>query len=227
MDRMDTQGADNIPVENSEALEKLKECVGSFGGLMGLESLVDTYGYLAILVGTFVEGETILVLGGFAAHRGYLHLPWVILAAFIGSLCGDQLFFFLGRRHSEKVLEKRPSWRVRVERAQRLVDRFRTPLILVFRFMYGFRTVAPFVIGMSPVPTAQFVFLNVVGALVWAIVVGTGGYLFGSALEALIGNIKHYEMEIFGTGATIGLLVWTIHFYLRRRREYRKWKKRI
>jgi membrane protein DedA with SNARE-associated domain len=37
---------------------------------MGLESLINTYGYLAILVGTLLEGETILVLGGFAAHRG-------------------------------------------------------------------------------------------------------------------------------------------------------------
>ena len=64
---------------------------------MTLQSLIDTYGYLAILVGTFFEGETILVLGGFAAYRGYLHLPWVIIAAFVGSLCGDQLFFFLGR----------------------------------------------------------------------------------------------------------------------------------
>ena len=184
---------------------------------MMLESLIDTYGYLAILVGTFLEGETILVLGGFAAHRGYLHLPWVMAAAFIGSLCGDLLFFFLGRWHSEKVLEKRPSWRVRVERAQRLVDRFRTPLILVFRFMYGFRTVAPFVIGMSPVPTTQFVFLNVVGALVWAIAVGAGGYLFGNAMEALLGNLKHYEMRLLGVIAAAGVLIWAIHFYRRLR----------
>jgi membrane protein DedA with SNARE-associated domain len=39
---------------------------------MTLESILDPYGYLAVLVGTFLEGETILVLGGFAAHRGYL-----------------------------------------------------------------------------------------------------------------------------------------------------------
>ena len=74
---------------------------------MSLESLIDTYGYLAILVGTFFEGETVLVLGGFAAHRGYLDLPGVILAAFVGTLLGDQLFFVLGRWHSEKILAKR------------------------------------------------------------------------------------------------------------------------
>ena len=35
-----------------------------------LQSFVDTYGYMAIMVGTFFEGETILVLGGFMPHRG-------------------------------------------------------------------------------------------------------------------------------------------------------------
>jgi membrane protein DedA with SNARE-associated domain len=186
---------------------------------MTLESLVDAYGYLAVLVGTFLEGETILALGGFAAARGYLGLPWVILAAFIGSLCGDQLFFFLGRWHGKAILSKRPTWKNRVNKAQKMLERFRTPLILAFRFLYGLRTVAPFVIGMSSVPTAKFIFLNAVGALVWAITVGTGGYLFGSALEILIGNIKHYEIQILGAIAAIGVLIWGIYFYRRRKRK--------
>jgi membrane protein DedA with SNARE-associated domain len=186
---------------------------------MTLESLVDAYGYLAVLVGTFVEGETILVLGGFAAHRGYMALPWVILAAFIGSLCGDQLFFFLGRWHSQAILSKRPTWKSRVNKVQKLLERFRIPLILAFRFLYGLRTVAPFVIGMSSVPTVEFIFLNAAGALVWAAAVGTGGYLFGSALEILIGNIKHYEIQILGAIAAIGVLIWVIYFYRRRKRK--------
>lgn len=59
---------------------------------MSLESLVTSYGYPAVLVGTFLEGETILVLAGFLAHRGYLDLPLVILTAFLGTFTGDQLF---------------------------------------------------------------------------------------------------------------------------------------
>jgi len=60
---------------------------------MDLQSIIEHYGYAAILIGTFFESETILVLAGLAAHQGYLVLSWVILAAFVGSLCGDQLFF--------------------------------------------------------------------------------------------------------------------------------------
>ena len=39
-----------------------------------------------LLIGTFLEGETILMLGGLAAHMGYMDVTGVILAAFAGSL---------------------------------------------------------------------------------------------------------------------------------------------
>lgn len=67
---------------------------------MTIADFLSHYGYLALLIGTFLEGETILVLGGLAAHQGYLDLAGVILAAFAGSLMGDQFFFLLGRRRS-------------------------------------------------------------------------------------------------------------------------------
>ena len=62
---------------------------------MSLEQLIESYGYIVLVIGTFLEGETILVLGGIAAKLGYLQLYGVVLAAFIGSLAGDQLYFFL------------------------------------------------------------------------------------------------------------------------------------
>jgi membrane protein DedA with SNARE-associated domain len=62
---------------------------------MNWELVIGSYGYIALFLGTFVEGETILLMAGFAAHLGYLYLPWVILVAFLGSLSGDQVFFLL------------------------------------------------------------------------------------------------------------------------------------
>jgi membrane protein DedA with SNARE-associated domain len=48
------------------------------------EGQISAYGYYAVEAGTFFEGETVLVLAGFAAHRGYLELPLVIACAFAG-----------------------------------------------------------------------------------------------------------------------------------------------
>ncbi len=179
---------------------------------MDLQGIIENYGYVGILIGTFLEGETILVLAGLAVHQGYLLMTGVILAAFLGSLCGDQLFFYLGRKHSQAVLSRRPAWKEKAEKVQKMMDRFQTPMILSFRFLYGLRTVAPFVIGMSPVSAKKFIFLNAVGALIWAVAIAYGGYFFGHGLEIFIGKFKHYEVQVFAIIAVLGLLVWGVVF---------------
>jgi hypothetical protein len=56
-----------------------------------LESFLAKYGYIAILLGTVFEGETIMIMGGFSAHREYLKLlPWVVLAGFVGNFIQNQ-----------------------------------------------------------------------------------------------------------------------------------------
>lgn len=183
-----------------------------------MESLIQHFGYLAILVGTFLEGETILVMGGFAAHRGYLKLPFVFLMAFIGTALGDQLFFFLGRFRSEATLKKHPSWKPSIDRARSLLDRHQLLIILIFRFLYGLRIITPFAIGMSRFPTRTFVPLNILGAGVWAAVFSVVGYFFGSALEKLLGDFKRYELEALAGIAAAGFTIWLWHFYQRKRR---------
>ena len=192
---------------------------------MSLESIIQTYGYWALMIGTFFEGETILVIGGFAAHRGYLSLPLVILAAFIGTLAGDQLYFFIGRKKGNAFLDKRPSWKPHMEKVHILLERYQALLILGFRFLYGLRTVTPFVLGMSRVKTANFIMLNVVGALVWAALFGTGGYLFGAALEIFLEDIKRYERLTFLGMFLAGLAVWVLHLYQKYRGRLRNIQK--
>jgi membrane protein DedA with SNARE-associated domain len=61
-----------------------------------LESFLAKYGYLAILLGSVFEGETIMIMGGFSAHRGYLDLlPWVVLAGFAGNFIQNQVYLQL------------------------------------------------------------------------------------------------------------------------------------
>jgi membrane protein DedA with SNARE-associated domain len=188
---------------------------------MTLESLIDSYGYLAILVGTFLEGETILVLGGVAAKLGYLKLPWVIACAFLGTLLGDQLFFFLGRYRGDAFLRRHPSWLARTSRVQTILERHRIPIILGFRFLYGLRSVTPFVIGMSRVPITQFVLLNIAGAALWATVIGALGFVFGHAMELVLGDIRHYETELLLAVLLVGMLLWLTR-HLRKRHKARQ-----
>ncbi|MBF0276502.1 MAG: DedA family protein [SAR324 cluster bacterium] len=181
-----------------------------------MNEFVETYGYLALLIGTFLEGETILILAGFAAHRGYLELHWVIMTAFAGSLCGDQLFFFIGRFRGQSYLAKRPKWQPRIDRVNSILERHQIWLILGFRFMYGLRNIIPFVLGSSRIKTAQFLILNVIGAVVWAVLVGLGGYIFGHTLELALEKVKQYEIFVMVSIAGLGLLLWLFHFWRQR-----------
>jgi membrane protein DedA with SNARE-associated domain len=184
---------------------------------LDLAVVIQNYGYPAVFVGTFLEGETILVLGGFAAHRGYLSLPGVVTAAFAGSLLGDQLFFFLGRFQGRRLLKRLPSWGPKIKRAHAFLETYPTLSILTFRFLYGLRTVVPFAIGSSKVSALRFGVLNVCGAAVWSVAIGLGGYYFGRALELLIEDVKRYELLAMGAVALAGLAVWGVRALRRRR----------
>jgi membrane protein DedA with SNARE-associated domain len=184
-----------------------------------LEHLIATYGYLAVAVGTFLEGETVLVVAGFAAHRGYMYFRYVLLAAFLGSLAGDQLYFLLGRKHGAALLAGRPRWQARAANVQRILEQRQALFIISFRFglLYGFRTVAPFVIGMSRVPTSRFLLYNLIGAVAWTLSVGALGYFFGHAVELLLGDVKRYELQAFLFLVAVGAGVWLWRFVRNRR----------
>jgi membrane protein DedA with SNARE-associated domain len=175
------------------------------------------YGYLAVFLGTFIEGETILLLGGLAAHRHYLELWGVLAAGFAGSLAGDQLYFQLGRRRGRPFLERRPRWRVGAVRVQELLRRHETGLILGFRFLYGLRVVTPLVLGTSGVPPWRFALLNSLGAAAWTTTVVLVGYGLGSSARHLLGDARRYEGMLFAAIVVTGALVWLVRWIRLRR----------
>lgn len=201
---------------------------------MGFEELADSwgylaefiqnYGYLAILIGTFLEGETILILGGLAAHLGLLDLQWVILSAFAGSFSGDQLYFYIGRRYGPRIIAKRLSWQAGAEKVYKHLHRHQNFLILTFRFYYGLRNVTPFAIGASQVSRLRFFLLNFIGAVVWAISLGSLGYLFGEAFRLFIDDFQRYEHYVLGGLIVLAVAIWLITLIRHRRRAKRKLK---
>ena len=182
---------------------------------MDLSELIETYGYWVVLGGTLLEGESVLLLAGFAAYRGLLELHTVIGVATLGSFLGDQLWFLLGRTHGAKFLARHPKYVARAARAQELLVKYDTPIILAVRFLYGLRIVLPFTIGMSSIPTHRFQVLNFIGAALWASSGAAAGFLFGNAIESILGDIHHYEKYVLAFLAAAGFAWW----WLSRRRK--------
>lgn len=183
--------------------------------------LLAHYGYLAVFVGCLLEGETILVLAGFAAHQGYLSFLTVVLIAMLSGWLGDQTFFFLGRHYGTLLLKRFPDWSRRAQRVTALLQRYHAGVIVLVRFLYGLRIVGPVVIGMSAVPARRFVLFNLLGAALWAPLIAGTGYLFGQAMQWLFVDLKHYEEAALLGLVALAVLVGLFRHFRRRRSAQR------
>ena len=173
-----------------------------------LQQFLQEFGYFALFLGTFFEGETILVLAGFLAFRGYMDLKLVMIVAFLGSYAGDQLWYFLGRKHGRKLLARKPRWQLMGDKALEHIRKHPDIWVLSFRFVYGLRTVMPVAIGLSGYPPLRYLLLNGIGAAVWAAALGAAAYHFGAVLEGMLGSIKKYELWVLGALLLLGLVLW-------------------
>jgi len=181
-----------------------------------MEDFLGHWGYLAVVAGTFFEGETVPVLAGFAAHQGFLRLDLVMACAFAGSLAGDLTWFWVGRRFGRTWMERHPGHAADAERVARLLDRWGDWFILSFRFLYGLRSISPMAIGLSSIPVWRFALLNLISAAVWAIIVCALGYYFGNAVEAYLGKLAQWEHRIMAAGAA-AIALFVIHKMVGRR----------
>lgn len=186
---------------------------------MTLGYLISQYGYAALFVGVFFEGETVLILAGIAARLGHFSLFWVMIVAFSGSLAGDQFYFLLARVKGKAVLGMRPGWQKKVKSASALLDRRGNILLIGFRFVYGIRTVTPFVFGLTDISAVRFFLFNVLGAALWSMAGALAGYLFGALAMAALDDVKRYEGLLILGVLCLGALIWVIRFAYRRRRQ--------
>lgn len=144
-----------------------------------IQQIISEYGYWALFAGTFMEGETFFLLGGIAARQGMLNPWYVALAALSGGFIGDQIFFLLGKWRGVEVLASSRRLARKAVRVRALVRRHALALMLLSRFLYGFRMVIPLACGTSGIHWITFLALNFLSAVAWTLIFGGLGYVFG------------------------------------------------
>jgi membrane protein DedA with SNARE-associated domain len=161
---------------------------------MDIERFILDHGawsYLITLIWTFFEGETFVLLAGFAAAQGALNAPLLIVAAGLGSFAGDQCYFWIGRHFGLRLMTRRPEWRQRVDAALGWLKRWDAGFILMFRFIYGVRNFSSFALGISGINWQRFLVLNFVAAMLWATIFVGLGFLCGASVEHMMGRLAH------------------------------------
>ncbi len=164
--------------------------------------LLEHYGYYAVFVIGLFEGETILMLGAYAVHQGYLSMVPLIGVGALAAFCTDQFYFHLGRRKGSELLAKRPNLARHTERVSGFIERHPVLTIFLMRFAWGFRVVMPAALGMGKMPAAAYAALDAVAALLWATIVALFGVEVTGVVHGWVGRLRpHEHLIVFGAVA--------------------------
>jgi membrane protein DedA with SNARE-associated domain len=186
---------------------------------MSPELLLQKFGYFAVFVGTFLEGETILVMAGFFAERGYLEIFLVVLVAALGAYIGHVFWFWLGRTQGVKLLDRFPKMTKHFGKAIRMFERYGAPAIFITQWLYGLRVTCAVIIGMSRISLIKFLVYEAITCVVWSFVIAGAGYYFGRAVESLLGRAAHIEKWGLGVLLVAGIGIWLYHRWKDKREE--------
>jgi membrane protein DedA with SNARE-associated domain len=172
-----------------------------------VETLINEYRYLALMVGTFFEGETAILLASSLIYKGFFSAPHTVVFAFAGSFVSDWLYYLIGRANGKLFIERRPKLQAKVFPVTNFFQKNRIQILLTYRFLYGFRVIIPIVIGMSGIRPRLFLFYTIVSGMIWAATVSLLGYTIGRTFDVTTSGIKENLPIILAGFACFGLLL--------------------
>lgn len=181
-----------------------------------LSHLIANYGYIAVAAGCFFEGEASILLGMLAAHNGVLTEHGVWLAATLGTLLGDNIWFHVGHKMGRPALAKRPRWHARATQIEALLERYGPVVMIGFRFLWAMRSLTPFVLGSLGVSPWRFLFYDVIGTLIWSTTVTIISHFLADAIGRAISHIQNVEQALLALVIVSAAVAWLV-YYLRRR----------
>src|SRR2546426_6648453 len=195
-----------------------------------LDSLLATYGYLAVFVfvgiesvGIPVPGETMLVTAAiYAGTTGRLSIFWVIVASSAGAIVGDNIGYVIGRTGGYRLV-KRYGRYIRLEenrlRLGQYLFRKHGPKVVFFgRFVSVLRIFAAFLAGVNHMHWRLFLIFNAAGGIIWSTIYGIAAFLLGQQLLQLSGPID-LALAIVGVVVIIGAIVFLRRNEARLQRE--------
>jgi membrane-associated protein len=183
---------------------------------MDVTAFVQAAGYLGIfatvfvetglLVGFFLPGDSLLIAVGLLAAANQLHLLVALSVLFLGSVLGNNLGYFLGRKIGPALLRKARVKHEDLERTHRFMARFGPLSILIGPYVPVFRAVVPFVCGTLKMPWWRFFLLSLLGSLLWTQGLTLVAYYVGSKIPHLERYV--YLILLAGVGFGIVLAAW-------------------
>ncbi len=141
-----------------------------------------------------VPEETLMVIAGTLIRKGHLVMGWTLLAAYLGSMCGISLSYFLGKIAGNYFLDKCSKWlgitKKQRDKAHAWVEKYGTWSLFFGYFIPGVRHFTGIFAGITALEYRRFALYAYTGAFLWASLFLSIGYFFGNYFLSMLANIE-------------------------------------
>jgi membrane protein DedA with SNARE-associated domain len=168
-----------------------------------MENFLDTWGYLAVFVLSFISSmglpvgaEVAIIYGGVLASGQIPHEPHhlnlvavivvAVVAEVLGSLAGYLIGYFGGRTLVDRLGKYVLLTHKDLDRAEAWFARRGEPFVFFGRFIPLLRSFVSFAAGLGEMPIAKFLVYTVVACAMWCAALTSVGYELGSSYRHVL-----------------------------------------
>lgn len=152
------------------------------------------------IIGLPIPDETILTFTGYLISQNILHPIPTILSAYLGSISGISISFFIGRKFGVNFLHKHGHlFHITDERIHKTKNWFESYGEWLFLFGYfipGIRHLTALVAGSTNTKYSKFALFTYTGGFIWAITFVTIGFTFGKKWNLVLEQIHKHILII-------------------------------
>ncbi len=171
------------------------------------------------LLGTIIPGHTIVIIGGFFAKLGFLNIYAVAGIAAAGSILGDLIGYFLGKKYGLSLITKWGKYfllrQENIDKARTLIERHMGKALIIGRFNPVARCFTPFLVGAGGGKWKMFWIYDIIAGISWAIISVGIGYIFGASYHLIASFIGEFTT----IGIAIAILIGLGYYFVNRSRH--------
>jgi membrane protein DedA with SNARE-associated domain len=172
--------------------------VEELGQLVGrLEHLIQAYGVAAVTtmvaleaLGAPLPGETLLIFAAVMAGRGDMSLPALLFFAWVGSVVGDNVGYWIGRKLGRAAVSRYGAriglTAARLEAVEAIFARYGAATVAFARFVNVLRQLNGIVAGTLGMAWPRFLMFNALGAALWVALWVLGAFYLAEHMSSIM-----------------------------------------
>ncbi|MBN9476305.1 MAG: hypothetical protein ABS43_17035 [Bordetella sp. SCN 67-23] len=156
--------------------------VAQYGAWIYLILFLIVFAETGLVVLPFLPGDSLLFIAGAFAATGSMHPGLLIALLLVAAVSGNTVNYYVGRYIGPRVFSQNIRFldRAALIKTHAFYEKHGGKTLIIARFLPVVRTFAPFVAGVGYMTVGRFQFFNIIGALLWVLLLVLAGYFFGN-----------------------------------------------